>query len=113
MKPHHEAQAKEALTRCVDLIQRLRDENERLNAEARAFRAIEKLVYLLYPREGGYAQEPDAVYIVKKLLDSIEREEKEDRAKEKSPTREELLKKAIAEQEAAFEKQKRADVGLA
>jgi hypothetical protein len=116
MKPHHEMQVKEALTKCVDLIQRLKAENERLNNEARAFRTIEKLTALLYPGQQGYAHEPDAVYIVKRLLEAIEREEnitKDNYAKEKSPTREEMLKKAIAEQEALFEKQRLADAGIA
>lgn len=74
MKTNHLQETKEALRNGANEIERLRHQNEILAIKAQAFETFSNFVALLTPRPNqGYA--PDAVWILRKLLDKLEKEE--------------------------------------
>jgi hypothetical protein len=68
-------QIKEALFHGAQEIERLRNENEALAIKAKAFDAFAQMIMLLAPRGGvGFSGNPDAVYVMRSLLQKLEEE---------------------------------------
>ncbi len=75
-------QVKEALFHGAKEIEILRRENETLAIKAKAFDAFAAMISLLQPRDYvGIAGNPDAVYIMRALLEKIEEAEKDDESR--------------------------------
>lgn len=81
LSPKHEREAKEALQQSLKAIERLEAEIEMLSYKARAFDTFAGFVAMLSPNRSAAASgNPNAVWILRKLLAEIEVSEKEQAA---------------------------------